>query len=149
MKIYDCFMYFDEDTILDVRLNYLNKFVDQFIIVESKFTHRGDRRELLFNIDKYSKFKDKIKYLIVDHEPLGLQTINSDDDESTLSEKYILNAAKRENYQRNYILKGIEKADLNDLILISDLDEIPNLEKVNFNNIESKLIFFSTKNVLL
>ena len=145
MKVYDCFMYFDEDPILDLRLNYLNEFVNQFIIVESKFTHRGDRRELLFNIDKYSKFKDKITYLIVDHEPSGLQTINSDDNESTLSEKYILNAAKRENYQRNYILKGIEKADLNDLILVSDLDEIPNLEKVNFNNIESKLIFFQQK----
>ena len=60
MKIYDCFMYFDEDTILDLRLNYLNEFVDQFIIVESKFTHRGNRRELLFNIDKYSKLKIKL-----------------------------------------------------------------------------------------
>ena len=62
MKIYDCFMYFDEDTILDLRLNYLNEFVDQFIIVESKFTHRGDRRELIFKIDKYSKYKDKNTY---------------------------------------------------------------------------------------
>ena len=47
MKIYDCFMYFDEDTILDLRLNYLNEFVDQFIIVESKFTHRGDRKRII------------------------------------------------------------------------------------------------------
>ena len=145
MKIYDCFMYFDEDTVLDLRLNYLNKFVDQFIIVESKFTHRGGQKELLFDIDKYSKFKDKITYLTVDQEPDDLHTINADDDENTLSKKYILNAAKRENYQRNYILKGIEKADLNDLILISDLDEIPNLEKIDFNNLKSKFIFFQQK----
>ena len=145
MKIYDCFMYFDEDTVLDLRLNYLNKFVDQFIIVESKFTHRGGQKELLFDIDKYSKFKDKITYLTVDQEPDDLHTINADDDENTLSKKYILNAAKRENYQRNYILKGIEKADLNDLILISDLDEIPNLEKIDFNNLKSKFVFFQQK----
>ena len=138
-------MYFDEDTVLDLRLNYLNKFVDQFIIVESKFTHRGGQKELLFDIDKYSKFKDKITYLTVDQEPDDLHTINADDDENTLSKKYILNAAKRENYQRNYILKGIEKADLNDLILISDLDEIPNLEKIDLNNLKSKLIFFQQK----
>ena len=145
MKIYDCFMYFDEDTVLDLRLNYLNKFVDQFIIVESKFTHRGGQKELLFDIDKYSKFKDKITYLTVDQEPGDLHTINADDDENTLSKKYILNAAKRENYQRNYILKGIEKADQNDLILISDLDEIPNLEKIDFNNLKAKFIFFQQK----
>ena len=47
MKIYDCFMYFDEDLILDLRLNYLNEFVDQFIIVESKFTHRGDPKRII------------------------------------------------------------------------------------------------------
>ena len=46
MKIYDCFMYFDEEVVLDLRLNTLNKFVDYFVIVESKFTHKGDKREL-------------------------------------------------------------------------------------------------------
>ena len=44
MKVYDCFMYFDEDVILDLRLNYLNPYVDKFVIVESKFTHSGKKK---------------------------------------------------------------------------------------------------------
>ena len=64
MKIYDCFMYYDEDLVLDLRFNILNKYVDQFIIVESKFTHSGAKRQLLFDIKKYSKFKTKINYIV-------------------------------------------------------------------------------------
>ena len=45
MKIFDCFMYFDEDLVLDLRLNYLSKFVDNFVIVESKFNHKGEERK--------------------------------------------------------------------------------------------------------
>ena len=47
MKIFDCFMYFDEDLVLDLRLNYLSKFVDNFVIVESKFNHKGEERKLV------------------------------------------------------------------------------------------------------
>ena len=47
MKIFDCFMYFDEEIILDLRLNILDKYVDYFVIVESIFTHRGDKRKFL------------------------------------------------------------------------------------------------------
>ena len=61
MKIYDCFMYYNEDVILNLRLNYLNKFVDNFVIVESKFNHKGEKKNLNFNIKKFSDFKDKIK----------------------------------------------------------------------------------------
>ena len=43
MKIYDCFIYFDEELLLDVRLNILNKFVDKFVIIESIFSHRGEK----------------------------------------------------------------------------------------------------------
>ena len=60
MKVYDCFMYFDEDTIVDLRLNCLNNYVDKFVIVESKFTHSGKKRDLLFDINKFDQFKDKI-----------------------------------------------------------------------------------------
>jgi len=60
MKIFDCFMYFDEDLILDLRLNYLDKFVDKFVIVESVYNHNGQKREPQFNIDKFKKFKIKI-----------------------------------------------------------------------------------------
>ena len=69
MKIYDCFMYFDEEVVVDVRLNTLNEFVDYFVIVESKFTHKGDQRELKFNLKKFERFKDKIIYLVYDREP--------------------------------------------------------------------------------
>ena len=62
MKIFDCFMFYDEEMLLDIRLNILNKYVDQFIIVESIFTHSGQKRNLVFDIQKYKKFKDKIKY---------------------------------------------------------------------------------------
>ena len=51
MKVFDCFMYFDEDLDLDLRFNYLNQFVDQFVIVESRFTHSGRKKDLKFNIE--------------------------------------------------------------------------------------------------
>ena len=51
MKIFDCFMYFDEEVVLEVRLNTLNKHVDYFVIVESKFTHKGEQRNLRFNFN--------------------------------------------------------------------------------------------------
>ena len=60
MKIFDCFMYFDEEVVLDVRLNTLNEFVDYFVIVESKFTHKGDRRELKFNHKNLKNLKIKL-----------------------------------------------------------------------------------------
>ena len=72
MKIYDCFMYFDEEVVLDLRLNTLDKFVDYFVIVESIFTHKGEKRELNFNVKKFEKFKDKIIYLVYDKEPKEL-----------------------------------------------------------------------------
>ena len=72
MNIYDCFMYFDEDLLLDVRLNILNKFVKKFVIVESAYLHSG-KKKLNFNINNYSKFKDKIIYLVVDGLPQGLK----------------------------------------------------------------------------
>jgi len=71
MKIYDCSMYFDEEIVLDVRLNTLNDFVDYFVIVESKFTHRGEKRNLKFNHEKFKKFKDKIIYLIKINESIN------------------------------------------------------------------------------
>ena len=66
MKIFDCFMYFDEEIVLDVRLNTLNNLVDYFVIVESKYTHKGEERNLKFNYERFKKFKDKIIYLVYD-----------------------------------------------------------------------------------
>jgi beta-1,4-mannosyl-glycoprotein beta-1,4-N-acetylglucosaminyltransferase len=142
MKIFDCFMYFDEEVVLEVRLNTLDKFVDYFVIVESKFTHKGDPRDLRFSQKKFEKFKDKIIYLIHDEESKDIEIINYNDDEKEKSRKYILNAYCRENAQRNYIQKGLAHAEENDLILISDVDEIPNLLDFNFNKIKEKIILF-------
>ena len=142
MKIFDCFMYFDEEVVLDVRLNSLDKYVDYFVIVESNFTHKGDGRDLKFNHNKFDKFKNKIIYLVYDKQPKGIETVNKNDSESEKSRKYILNAALRENGQRNFIQDGLNKAEDNDIILISDVDEIPNLSEVNLNNIKEKIIMF-------
>ena len=142
MKIFDCFMYFDEEVVLDVRLNTLDKYVDYFVIVESSFTHKGDNRNLMFNHNKFEKFKNKIIYLVYDKQPKGIEAVNENDSEDEKSRKYILNAALRENGQRNFIQNGLNKAEDNDIILISDVDEIPNLSEVNFNNISEKIIMF-------
>ena len=142
MKIFDCFMYFDEEVVLDVRLNTLDQFVDYFVIVESIFTHKGDKRKLNFNHEKFKKFKDKIIYLIYEETSYKIETVLDDDDEAEKSSKYILNAALRENGQRNYIQNGLEKANDDDIILISDVDEIPNLSKINFSQFNQKIILF-------
>ena len=143
MKIFDCFMYFDENVVLDVRLNTLNEYVDYFVIVESLFSHKGEQRNLNFDIKNFSKFKDKIIYLIYDNEPSEIKTINSGDTEKEKSIKYIFNAIYRENGQRNFITNGLNHADDDDIILISDVDEIPNLKEVKFKNFKEKLFFFN------
>jgi len=135
-------MYFDEEVVLDVRLNTLSKFVDYFIIVESKFTHKGDLRELKFNHKKFEKFKNKIIYLVYEEKPREIEEVTKDDNADETSRKHILNAIYRENGQRNFIQKGLVDANENDLILISDVDEIPNLSEINFQKIKEKIILF-------
>ncbi len=142
MKIYDCFMYFDEELVIDTRLNYLNPYVDYFVIVESCYTHKGDRRELKFDINTFKEFKDKIIYKVYDLIPNKIQKVSNEDNEDTKSYKYIMNALQRENGQRNYISEGIKEANEEDLILISDADEIPNLSNINLKKINEKIILF-------
>lgn len=138
-------MFFDEEMLLDLRLNILDEFVDKFVIVESSYTHSGKEKKLIFDINKYSKFKKKINYIILKDPPKGIEEISSNDSEDEISRKEILNALKRENLQRDTILNGLKDADSNDWIIVSDLDEIPDLTKVNFNNIKNKIIFFKQK----
>ena len=140
-------MYFDEDVVLDLRLNYLNNYVDKFVIVEKALPIKGNDRQLNFNIKKFEKFKKKIEYIILDHEPSNIEKVEGKDDENTKNSKYILNGMRRDFYQRNFIRHGLKDALEDDFILISDLDEIPKLDNLDFNSIKEKLIF--TKNVLL
>ena len=117
MKIFDCFLYNDEDLILDIRFNTLSKFVYKFVIVESKFDHQGNEKKLNFKIKNFKKFKDKIIYLIIEKFPEKLSNW------------------ERENFQRNYIVRGLTSANENDYVLVSDVDEIPNLSKItDLNN---------------
>ncbi len=145
MKIFDCFMYFDEEIVLDLRLNILNDYVDYFVIVESTFTHRGDTRKLKFNHEKFKKFEKKIVYLVYDEYPSNIEEALKDDNHDEKSRKYILNAAYRENGQRDFIINGLKNANDEDLILVSDVDEIPNLENLDKRNINNKIILFKQK----
>ena len=135
-------MFYDEDLVIDLRLNILNEHVHEFVIVESKFTHSGKKRELLFDINKYSKFKNKINYIVLENEPVDLEKVHDNDTDDKKNSKYIMNALKRENFQRNGIKKGLTNAKPDDLILVSDVDEIPNLSNLDINEINDNIILF-------
>ena len=112
-RIYDCFCYFNEDMILELRLETLWDYVDYFVISEAIFTQVGVSKSLNFNLEKFDKYKEKIRYLVVDHYPPGE-----------------LDFWKNENYQRNYLENGLYDANDDDWILVSDLDEIPRPETI-------------------
>ncbi len=127
MNIYDCFIYNNEDLILDIRLNHLDKFVKKFVIVEARFTHQGKEKRTFLDLKKFHKFKDKIIHLFIESFPSN--SSNWD----------------RENFQRNYITNGLVETLDEDYILISDLDEIPNIKKFKYHN-KFKYTVFEQKN---
>ena len=132
MAIYDCFSYFNEDTILDIRLNTLNEYVDKFVIVEATRDHAGRSKKLNFNINHFRKFKKKIIYIVVNDVPKIAKSIKKG---------WHPNHA-RDQFQRNCISRGLLNASDNDLILISDLDEIPNLTNLKNSLEKNKIVFF-------
>lgn len=119
--VYDCFSFFNELDILEIRLNTLNEVVDKFVLVEATRTHSGLPKPLYFeeNKQRFAPFLDKIIHVVVDDEP----RIPA---EATNNEK----AWAMENYQRNAILKGLSEAQLDDTIIIADLDEIPSPDAI-------------------
>ena len=127
MKIYDCFMYNNEKIILDLRFNYLNKYVEKFILVESKYDHQGNLKKNFFNINNFLNYKKKIIHLIIDQFPNNISNW------------------EREKYQRNYISKALENLSDDDFVMISDVDEIPNLEN-NKEISKHKYTVFKQKN---
>ena len=133
MAIYDCFQYFNEDHILDLRFNILNEKVDYFIISESTKTHQGKEKKLNFNINNFSKFKNKIKYIISDYQK------KVDFENHTGGESLI------EQHQRNSIADGLLNANDDDLIILSDSDEIPDLAKLNQIKKNTKFTAFAQK----
>ena len=113
IKLYDCFIFFNELELLDMRFNILYPYVDHFVIVEATKTHAGKDKPLYFweNSQRFGKFKDKVVHIIVENMPefppcgsrIGLEF-----------------------YQRNQIRRGLYKCADNDIIAVSDIDEIPN-----------------------
>ena len=133
MKLIDCFMYFDEDLMLDLRLNILNKNVDKFIIAEATRDHGGNEKKLNFDIKNFTKFKDKIEYLIIDDVPINV----------TSKKKNWSPNHWRDQHQRNSIARGFKNYSDDDLIMISDIDEIPDLRNIDIEKVNDNIIAFS------
>ena len=129
MKIFDCTTFYSEHLMMDIRFNVLDDKVDKFIVVESKYSHSGKEKKLNFDIDNYKKFKDKIIYLVIDKEP---DDIIKEDEKKITSEIKRANSLKRIEQSYNCMFSGIKNASENDLIILSDNDEIPNLQSNQF-----------------
>ena len=146
MKIIDSFMFFDENMLLDLRLNILDKYVTKFIICEASYNHNGIKKKLNFDINNFSKFKSKIDYIVLNEQPKNLRRIQLNDGDDIKKSKILDNALIRENFQRNFSYKKLMEFESNDLILINDLDEIPNLKNYKYQNkitiFQQKMLYF-------
>ena len=116
--VYDCFIFYDEIDLLEIRLNILDPYVDKFVICEATETLMGERKKMYFeeNKKRFSKFEDKIIHVVAE----------------THKEKFV-NQYARERYQKNYVINGLKDAKADDIVIYSDIDEIPNpieLEKI-------------------
>ena len=129
-------MYFDEDLVLDLRLNILHEHVEKFIIAEATRDHSGKEKKLNFDFKNFSKFKDKINYLIIDDLPINVKSKKKNWDANHW----------RDQYQRDSLARGFKKCDENDLIMISDIDEIPDPNKLSEFKIQNKYACFMQKN---
>ncbi len=113
-KVYDCFMFFNEIELLKMRLEELDEIVDHFVLVECVETQRGNPKPLYFQENRhlFEKYLDKIIHVVVDesHPEMNLWA--------------------RENFQRRCIARGLTHCSPSDLIIISDLDEIPRVESI-------------------
>tara|TARA_B100001564_G_scaffold243752_1_gene206576 strand:- start:571 stop:1440 length:870 start_codon:yes stop_codon:yes gene_type:complete len=138
-------MYFDEDLLLDIRLNSLSKFVKKFVITEATYAHNGNKKKLNFDINKFKKFKDKIIYIVVDKEPQEIIKLEESDSVEERGEKLILNGMARDYFQRQSLTRGLNEAENEDIILISDLDEIPKLNNLNFSLLKNNIFIFEQK----
>ena len=145
MKIFDCTTFFNENLMLEIRFNILDKYIDKFIISEARYSHSGEKKKLNFDIKKFSKFKKKIIYQVIDNEPDDLIYYKEDDN---LFEKKVdmrINSIKRISLQRNKLIDSLHEANDDDYIFYSDNDEIPNFENFDFENNKSKIIIFKQK----
>ena len=129
-------MYFDDDLVLDIRLNTLNEHLNRFVIVEATLDHAGNSKKLNFNIEKFNKFKNKINYIVVEDLPK-----NVDDFKKNWHPAHM-----RDQFQRNALERGYKDFNDEDLIMISDIDEIPNPKKISEFKVQNKYACFIQKN---
>lgn len=119
--IYDCFVFYDELDLLEIRLNTLSDVVDRFVLVESRKTYLDKDKELFYekNKDRFEAFNSRIIHVVVDDFPKfnwkKLRKFRNWD---------------REDYQRNSLMRGLQNLNEDDVIIFSDVDEIPNPEMV-------------------
>ena len=114
--VYDCFSFYNELDLLEIRLNVLKDVVDRFVLVEATQTHTGKSKPLYYeeNKTRFAAFADKIIHVVVDDFPAA----DVADSERRLS-------WMRENFQRNAVVRGLVDAHDDDLVMVSDVDEIP------------------------
>lgn len=147
--IYDCFTFFNELDLLEIRLHELNDVVDKFVIVEATKTFSNKNKPLFFDLNKqrFHQFLPKIIHVVVDDFNLAESILDTPFFQQTkkLTSQNI-DTWTKEVYQRNCILRGLDKCNDNDIILISDIDEIPN--KTTFNQLKNltKIKAFEMKN---
>lgn len=118
--IYDCFAFFNELELLELRLHELDSVVDRFVLVEATRTFQKEPKPLYFEINKsrFSKFLPKIEHVIVDEYP------------GFFAKFRVPRPWDYDNHQKEQILRGLKNAKPDDWIVVSDLDEIPNPQKV-------------------
>ncbi len=129
-------MYFDEDLVLDIRLNTLNEIVDRFVVCEATKDHAGKKKELKFNKAKFSEFEQKIEYIVVEDIPENVKSNKKNWHKSHI----------RDQYQRNAISRGLKDCSPDDWIMISDIDEIPDPKRIREFDIREKYACFLQKN---
>jgi len=134
--IIDAFTFFNEKELVELRIRYLNKIIDYFVVIEADHTYTGKQKKWNFpNIlnNELKEFSHKIQYhqMKVDLEKAEAE---KDPRYNTLADnlRTVGRSWKIENMQRNYIKNACQKFSLNDIIIISDLDEIPSIDKISF-----------------
>lgn len=113
-KVYDCFLFYNELELLEIRLHEMNDYVDKFVIVEATETFRGNPKKLFYEENKalFEKYKDKIIHITIS-------------DHVATNDPWV-----REHYQRNQVLRGLKDARPHDIVLLSDVDEIVRKTKI-------------------
>jgi|TARA_B100000315_G_scaffold256559_1_gene302751 beta-1,4-mannosyl-glycoprotein beta-1,4-N-acetylglucosaminyltransferase len=145
MRIFDCTTFFDENLMLEVRFNILNEYVDKFVIAEAKYSHSGEKKKLNFDINKFSEFKKKIIYLVIENEPREVKYKKNDNIFIEEKKDMRMNSILRIAHQRNKLIDCLSEANDDDYIFYSDNDEIPNFQEINLENNENKIIIFKQK----